>query len=108
MSEEIKMSDYFALPVLHDVYAQDEHAPVYAADCNRVVFKGWNEPALEFACMAINNHDRLTEENKRLSKQLTIITAQRDELLQALESSNDLNARLIGQHNKVNPTLGFL
>ena len=40
-------------------------------------------------CSNYHNHDRLTEENKRLSKQLTTITAQRDEMLMFLETIKD-------------------
>ncbi|HDI3147874.1 TPA: hypothetical protein PMB01_001698 [Vibrio cholerae] len=113
MSDEMKMSDYFALPVLHDVYMQDEHAPVYAADCNRIVFKGWYEPAIEFACHAINNHDRLTEENKRLREALEKIQRMQSRTPElpedyTHEDVGDLNDRIDEVFGIVNTALSEL
>lgn len=69
----MKMSDVFALPVVGAAV----HVNIFQLKGN------YNDGGTPFELIdnAVNNHDKLTEENKRLSKQLTIITAQRDELV---------------------------
>ena len=112
MSKEIKMSDMFDLPLVgsESPFVRDSsgNCVIYAQSKLNDISELERTSRAKHAVHAINNHDRLTEENALMKQQLSAITAQRDELLQALESSNDLNARLIGQHNKVNPALGFL
>ena len=55
----MKMSDYFELPVSFDIDLCKIHSPSH----NLIEAKAIN---LEAQCYAINNHDRLTEENTKL------------------------------------------
>ena len=55
----MKMSDYFKLPVNYDI----DICKVHAIGHNAIEAKVIN---LKVVCHAINNHDRLVEENKRL------------------------------------------
>ena len=68
MSEEIKMCHVFELPVQNDGnILQDkcgDHETIHVA-------KFTDLSSVVYATHAINNHDRLTEENKRLREALS-------------------------------------
>ena len=55
----MKMSDYFKLPVNYDI----DICKVHAIDHNVIAAKVIN---LKVVCHAINNHDKLTEQNEKL------------------------------------------
>ena len=59
----MKMSDYFELPVSFDIDLCKIHSPSH----NLIEAKAIN---LEAQCYAINNYDRITEENAKLLEML--------------------------------------
>lgn len=66
MSKEIKMSDYFVLPMI----CEDGHSFIFSNDLSHsMMFDYFNPRMMEnkkAVAHAINNHDRLVEENNRL------------------------------------------
>ena len=62
MSDEIKMSHMFAIPV------RQHYSVVVDRNENQCSYS----TQVEYAAHAINNHDRLTEENKRLREALVV------------------------------------
>lgn len=75
---EFKMSDYFDKPVKFDIdlckINQQAHNVIEAKAIN-----------LDALCEAVNNHDRLVEENQRLTEIATKHATRSDELWEALE-----------------------
>lgn len=63
-----KMSDVFDLPVSIGKKAAS-HASAILDGCG--TFGIINDQAMKHSCHAINNHDRLTEENKQLREMLS-------------------------------------
>lgn len=85
MSKEIKMSDYFDLPVSFDIDLCKIHSPSH----NLIEAKAIS---LNAQCQAINNHDRLVEENKRLREE-------RDEAIELAKRANKGYSHMIKLHN---------
>ncbi|HAS7881641.1 TPA: hypothetical protein I7566_05185 [Vibrio cholerae] len=68
---EMKMSDFFALPVYsgtQDVHIINKAKPCIVSGTNTVLVA--RPKYIEAAIHAINNHDRLVEENKKLREAL--------------------------------------
>lgn len=78
MSEEMKMSEVFKLPVTYLALEIEDHIGV-----DEYLFLESEEGSYHLRSMrakcattAINNHDRLTEENRKLREALKLITGQ--------------------------------
>ena len=85
MSEEMKMSDYFNLPIEQgDVMRINQYCTVEQNNDGVAPF----DAAIE----AINNYDRLVEENARLTELAAQKASRADELFNMLE-------RLVSQEN---------
>lgn len=83
MSEEMKMSDYFNLPIEQgDVLRINQYCTVEHNNDGVAPF--------DAAVVAINNHDRLVEENARLTELVTQKASRADELFGLIESMQDL------------------
>lgn len=61
----MKMSDALELPVVQNQSRLFKHV-VYSEKSDVVAFSCHNNQIAQHACHAINNHDRLTEENAKL------------------------------------------
>ena len=87
MSEEMKMSNRFNLPLYADGYLvkSEPYKLTGIPDSYINEIECTNGEDAEYVCHAINNHDRLVEENSRLTELAAQKASRADELFEALE-----------------------
>ena len=73
MSEEMKMSDVFELPMMVDGHSAESQPSIPTGSVTEVVsdIECDSGRDAKYVAHAINNHDRLTEENAALKKAVT-------------------------------------
>ena len=81
VGEEMKMSDVFELPFKPIDYQNG----IVDSNGFGVLFADFDETEKLALCDAVNNHDRLVEENRRLTKLAAQKASRADELFELLE-----------------------